>query len=86
MGSNLHVAFFKQLRENAQQRTPADKNPRFLPLSLNVTLQEDRRQRPLFPTTIDGGARVKSSDKWRVTLRQAQGRLSDQQVKSSDEW
>ena len=25
------------------------------------------------------GAAVKSSDKWRVTLRQAQGRLSDEQ-------
>ena len=26
------------------------------------------------------GAAVKSSDKWRVTLRQAQGRLSDEQA------
>jgi len=42
-------------------------------------LMEDPRPERLFPTTIGGGATVKSSDKWRVTLRQAQGRLSDEQ-------
>jgi hypothetical protein len=34
---------------------------------LVVTLLEDHRQKRLFPTTIGGGATVKSSDKWRVT-------------------
>jgi len=37
------------------------------PLMRIVTLLEDRRQKGLFPTTIGGGATVKSSDKWRVT-------------------
>jgi hypothetical protein len=52
---------------------------RAAPLSFHVTPLEDHRQKRLFPTTIGGGATVKSSDKWRVTLRQAQGRLSDEQ-------
>ena len=38
-------------------------------LSLGVTLLEDHRQKRLFPTTLGGGATVKSSGKWRVTSR-----------------
>jgi len=33
----------------------------------SVTLPEDHRQKRLFPTTIGGGATVKSSDQWRMT-------------------
>jgi hypothetical protein len=40
-----------------------------LPLTPGVTLLDDHRQKRLFPTTIGGGATVKSSDKWRVTSK-----------------
>jgi len=41
-------------------------------LTWHVTFMEDHCQKRLFSTTIGGGAKVKSSDEWRVT--------SDEQV------
>jgi hypothetical protein len=60
-------------------RAPGARKTRAAGDARRFTLLEDHRQKGLFPTTIGGGVTVKSSDKWRVTLRQAQGRLSDEQ-------